>query len=488
MATPRSAPRRRAGDHRQNPPNNRRGTSREVSNRLAATAKAVLVGAAAMSMSATHTRTANPGGSKGRRGVADALNLGGKTVVVGLNAALQKRFVLPPSGTLVPGSVHRAERIEEGVGGKGQDVAVALSCLWGREGSGENVALAQFIGSGAEGDAVMGMLEGILGPRGGGGGDGSKWDSLTVRPEAGLRTCTTIVGSDCATELVEPSGAISGAEMDDLLNRVEPPPGANRASGLCVMGSMPPGCPGQTYAEIYDHVADEGTACLVDSVAGLEPLLGAMAAKRASFPGGEDATAAAAAVLKLNAAELCRLADVEKGSGGGEAERATDDDIDAAVRGFLAQFRDAAGALDYLAITDGRHRARLVELRGKEDHVVHGLDVIDLLEDDEMGGGGKGEIMLYPIGAGDTVAAGTLAAMIHFQRGQSELGKEAQRALSEYKQAQSSKGSEARTAEVAASFAFGLACGSASCLKQENSVLDVDDALRLFSKASTAPK
>lgn len=33
---------------------------------------------------------------------------------------------------------------------------------------------------------------------------------------------------------------------------------------------------------------------------------------------------------------------------------------------------------------------------------------------------------------------------------------------------------------VADAFSFGLACGSASCLRQENSVFLVEDALRLF--------
>ena len=35
-------------------------------------------------------------------------------------------------------------------------------------------------------------------------------------------------------------------------------------------------------------------------------------------------------------------------------------------------------------------------------------------------------------------------------------------------------------AHAAAAFAFGLACGSASCLQEENSVLDVRDVNRLF--------
>ena len=38
------------------------------------------------------------------------------------------------------------------------------------------------------------------------------------------------------------------------------------------------------------------------------------------------------------------------------------------------------------------------------------------------------------------------------------------------------------TARAVAAFAFGLACGSASCLQEENSVLDAGDVYTLFKK------
>ena len=37
-------------------------------------------------------------------------------------------------------------------------------------------------------------------------------------------------------------------------------------------------------------------------------------------------------------------------------------------------------------------------------------------------------------------------------------------------------------AQAVAAFAFGLACGSASCLKEENSFVDVSDVNRLFQE------
>ena len=76
------------------------------------------------------------------------------TLIVGLNGALQKRFVLPPNTPLIPGNVHRASQVQVGVGGKGQDVAVTLACLHYTP----PLMLVQFIGSGAEGDVVFVLI------------------------------------------------------------------------------------------------------------------------------------------------------------------------------------------------------------------------------------------------------------------------------------------------------------------------------------------
>ena len=42
-------------------------------------------------------------------------------------------------------------------------------------------------------------------------------------------------------------------------------------------------------------------------------------------------------------------------------------------------------------------------------------------------------------------------------------------------------------ARAMAAFAFGLACGSASCLQEQNSVLDVTDVKTLFQETSLSP-
>ncbi len=100
---------------------------------------------------------------------------------------------------------------------------------------------------------------------------------------------------------------------------------------------------------------------------------------------------------------------------------------------------------------------------------------------------------LYPIGAGDTVSAGTLAAMQHLRRRRGRRGGSGGRCvvvppdvgglLSE-KCAEwaigSEEGGDDAGCGMAAAFAFGLACGSASCLQEDNSVFDVDDAVAFF--------
>eukprot|EP00980_Cylindrotheca_fusiformis_P008179 scaffold1734_cov196-Cylindrotheca_fusiformis.AAC.1 len=53
--------------------------------------------------------------------IASMKTMAATKIIVGLNGALQKRFILPDEGVLVPGNVHRAKSVQTGVGGKGQD-------------------------------------------------------------------------------------------------------------------------------------------------------------------------------------------------------------------------------------------------------------------------------------------------------------------------------------------------------------------------------
>jgi fructose-1-phosphate kinase PfkB-like protein len=382
------------------------------------------------------------------------------TVVVGLNGALQKRFILPPKTTLVPGDVHRAVDVQTGVGGKGQDVAVTLSCL---QYSG-NVQLAQFIGTGPEGDQVDTMLRELL-------GDDAM--ALTVRPKnSGMRTCTSIVATDSTTELVEPSGSILSFELDELHKKIRSNP--NQINALCFMGSMPPGCKESTYSDIYDIAATDSTICVIDSMAGLEPLIETISQKQVG-----------STVFKVNAAELCKLAKVVKKDS--ETAGIQQDELIQAIKQFLNNFPKSTKAFDALAITDGSHPAYLVQIdKGSNNEISFKLNQLQIpsLQPMKPNDSDDEPFVLYPIGAGDSVAAGLLAAWRFLEddtNNENEtlsLPESIQQILREQEKINKNI--------ILTSFAFGLACGSASCLNEGNSIVRQDDVVKLF-QASVLP-
>ncbi|EED90243.1 predicted protein [Thalassiosira pseudonana CCMP1335] len=385
--------------------------------------------------------------------VTPANALSQSVVIIGLNAALQKRFVLPPSTNLEPGNVHRAHRVDTGVGGKGQDVGVAMSCLMQSDGAvRENaVLLAQFLGQGAEGEAV--------------------------------EECSSIknVYDD------KTSGAVTSDEMLELQGKIDDmAKEGGRASCVCIMGSMPPGCEDNTYAELTERLIGKESLVLIDSVIGLDPLLAVLKSTFDTDDNKDTKTSRGGAALKLNAAELCKLTGVSKS----EADRVTMEELAASTQGFIVKYTNAIGALDYLCITDGKFPGYLVEIpksasstSGNDDFRTWQLPAVDLSKQAKEG-------PLYPIGAGDTVAAGTLAAWqyLNHQPSSSErfigvvpskIGERLSTVQSEWSKEASSGGDKGY--KMATAFAFGLACGSASCLQEENSVFEVEDAVSFFS-------
>jgi fructose-1-phosphate kinase PfkB-like protein len=388
----------------------------------------------------------------------------GSTVVVGLNGALQKRFVLPDNEPLTPGNVHRALRVEVGVGGKGQDVAATLSCLeYDRR---ANLRLAQFIGRGAEGDAVYNMLADLL---------GEEAMSLTVRPTGcGMRTCTSIVTTDSTTELVEPSGTVSAQDVDELMNKLQVcARGESSVDALVFMGSMPPGCSDDMYANIYEKIANRGTLCLIDSVNGLGPLLKTVAAM------GRTAQSCGPVILKVNASELLRLAELKKSSTSrrSEAGGAVLDEVVQSISGFLNKFEGATRALAAIAITDGAHPAFVAIMPAEDEHEFR-LFQLNTSALSSL------STTLYPIGAGDAVAAGTMAAWKCLtDSNKSGVGGAPSSCCVHPDIQQALMGNESPpTRVILSSFAFGLACGSASCLQEENSYVTIQDVLELYSR------
>mmetsp|Transcript_17936 Transcript_17936/g.33890 ORF Transcript_17936/g.33890 Transcript_17936/m.33890 type:complete len:425 (+) Transcript_17936:1-1275(+) len=409
------------------------------------------------------------------------------TLVVGLNPALQRRLVLP--GSLTPGDVHRITAVQTGIGGKGQDVAVALSCLASNGGGGGNGGgdndnddsntnqqqlqqlprLLQFLGQGASGDTLMGQLDPHV----------DRVSSLTIRTASPLRVCTSLVAPDSTTELVEPSGRIASAEMQELWHRLEQESSSSSSpswDGCAFMGSLPPDCPSDIYAQLYDKLTPG--LCVVDSLVGLPALLETIHQKQqqkqqssssSSSSSSKDSTSHGSVVLKINVDELCALVGLSKE----EEEQKQQGDVDdtdvtvfQAVSMFLDQFDKAATSLTAVALTNGPDPAYVASF---PDQTLYKVPVPQLQTTTTT---------LYPIGAGDAVAAGTLAAWQTLEQDASWVLPDTLRQLLLLSKQQ--EGPSVPSLVTAVS--FGLACGTASCLQEENSVLDVCDVASLFGR------
>ena len=189
-------------------------------------------------------------------------------LVVGLNGALQRRVGF--AGKVNLGGVNRAADSSTGVGGKGQGAWIATQQLLSARkppaeteaGAGEggkqklNTKLVQFYGSGDEGSALLGAIRSQC--------PGADDEALWVQTASKTRICTTLVSADSgeATEIVEPSGAVLGEEMDSLMAALQAEKAAavdGQLPGVLVMGTMPPGCPGDAYGQIVGAVAGPAT-------------------------------------------------------------------------------------------------------------------------------------------------------------------------------------------------------------------------------------
>ena len=125
--------------------------------------------------------------------------------------------------TFAPGVVHRALRLETLVGGKGVNVARALTFL------GEDVVASGFVG-GHVGEAICAALE----------REGLQHDFVTIT--SNTREGFTIIDSRSGqrTAVFEPGHELNEREVDGLIDKVRTLLPRCRALALC--GSMP--CPG----------------------------------------------------------------------------------------------------------------------------------------------------------------------------------------------------------------------------------------------------
>lgn len=382
------------------------------------------------------------------------------TLVVGLNPALQKRLVLP--GPLSAGDVHRVTEVQKGIGGKGQDVAVALHCLasgLGREEERQfHTRLLQFLGTG--GQELQEQLAPLV----------DDVDALTVHCATPLRTCTSLVAPDATTELVEPSGAVSKAEIQDLWNQLDqvyPSTATNQQpTGVAFMGSLPPDCPKDIYAQLYQKLGSikNDCVCLMDAVVGLPDLLSVIDGMPQHGP----------VVWKVNLGELCALV--------GQAKLENDDaSVTAALEKFAQKFTsERTNQLHAIALTNGPKAAYLARPSASSSSATTWS--VTKIPTPSLSSEG---VTLYPIGAGDAVAAGTLAAwQLLRQQIDSEDDDKQNKGGSAPAWTTAVQMAHATAADgenlITTAFRFGLACGSASCLQEENSVLDTSKAVDMF--------
>ena len=358
-----------------------------------------------------------------------------RNVVFGLNPALQRSIKLVAD--LDVGAVNRGATSTIGIGGKGQDVFIAARSM-----EAELPLVAQLVGSGAEGDTLMSLLTELAGP-----GEAEALHRLTVRCSARLRNAITLLSpkSQEATEVVEPSGAVTEQEIAQLkaLLRETPP-----ASGVAVMGSMPPGCPPSLYSDLLPLCTDEQSTVLLDIVASVVPTMAALQGRVARV------------VLKVNIKELCAVVGrpVPPGS---DSAGSRSGELLAAATALASQLATACSSSSasttnavtssFVCATDGAFSAHLLELTslgtvGK--HVTYTLPSLP-------------RPLVNPIGAGDAVASGTIMAATGKVR---VPGME-----------------DADSGGMIHAFRWGLACGAASCLGPTNSAFARGDAEEIFA-------
>ncbi|WP_069817389.1 1-phosphofructokinase family hexose kinase [Streptomyces sp. TP-A0874] len=238
-------------------------------------------------------------------------------LTVTLNAALDVTYRVPH---LRPAASHRVAEVVQRPGGKGLNVARTLAAL------GHRAVVTGFAG-GPTGEAVRGMLAEAAADE----GRGRVVDALTPISGATRRTLAVVdASSGETTQLNEAGPTITPQEWSAFLAAYELQLTQARAVALC--GSLPPGLPVGSYAQLVRSAQSAGVPVLLDTSG--EPLRRGIAAR-------PD-------VVKPNSAELSAL------TGSTEPLRAAGDTRRRGARAVAASL----GAEGMLAVTpDGSWRA-----------------------------------------------------------------------------------------------------------------------------------
>jgi 1-phosphofructokinase family hexose kinase len=166
-----------------------------------------------------------------------------RILCIGLTPALQQTYVML---SLLPGTVNRAVRRLESVGGKAVNTARVVRRL------GDDPWQLGLLG-GATGDAVEARLaaEGLSG-------------SFT-RTGAPTRVCTTIIDAEgrATTELVEEASTPTAGELAELAAVLAAQ--AVAAAAVVVAGRPPPGTPERLYADLIAPLSVRGLPVVIDT-------------------------------------------------------------------------------------------------------------------------------------------------------------------------------------------------------------------------------
>ncbi|KAI9222146.1 hypothetical protein BC828DRAFT_404310 [Blastocladiella britannica] len=209
---------------------------------------------------------------------------------VGVNPSFQTTLHFD---SFAPGKVNRAFKKSHSIGGKGQNVAIAIEQL----GWADKVSVLQFTG-GVTGKYIRDALDrkGIA--------------QFNVQVQKPTRTCTTVLDyhTNTSTELIEPSGTVTAEECASLQEAAKYILTAGIVRGIAISGTVPAGVDGSLYDALAslkptptarpDQVGSQRCVLLLDAYRGVEATLAS---------GKVD-------ILKINVHEAADLSKLPRGS------------------------------------------------------------------------------------------------------------------------------------------------------------------------------
>jgi len=264
-----------------------------------------------------------------------------------------------------------------------------------------------------------------------------KSDDFSIRTKARCRTCITLVDLKTgeATEIIEPSEKIQPYEVQLLMNKVAQEYNHDKAEGLVIMGSSPPGCSDDLYSHIIAATCDSKSHIILDTATGLNDAFNVIKNIK-SVP-----------ILKVNARELCKLANVETSTGSESASATSAKSLKTAAKSLGDRYKTDF----YAAITDGPFGAYLFKVSANS--INSWKYRIPALH----------KPFINPIGAGDAVASGLSLYVCNKIEVNNSIDENFEK-------------------KITKAFAWGLACGSASCMSNLNSVFELNDCRIIFDK------